>query len=428
MVEILSSGAKSLTNYVGSKILAGIESSPTNNAVVTNPTTQNNESFTQNVLQTLKNLGVDTLDNSSGNAKIAIQTFTQNLYQALTRNNDTAPPLSNVNNIESANTTVPTSLIISGGSNFKYSVDFSDANLGDFLPSVQANIKTALENIGKYIRSDAIFNLKVLSTHDDTSMLAQTNAVVVKTENNPDNANADTLFIADSIRGADFNPTLSDSKLYINSTKLNQMSFTGLPTPDKYDLTSILTHEIFHGLAFTGLADVPPEANVNNLKTGYDSLITKKDDGSLIFVGRHAETANAGNPVPLSSAEEVTGSSYYHVAIPNDLMSSSIRKNEVKSISNLDVAMLEDIGVSITGVLPTNSNIKTAYSQPSTFLNSIESLANNQALQSDFTQLFQSSDKGETTHFQNFLTQLSASFNQVPSIQTGMGSLFSAAA
>lgn len=423
MVEISSLGAKSLTNYVGAKILAGVESSPANNSVITNATNQNNETFTENVLQTLKNLGIDTLDSSSENTKAAIQTFTQNLYQALTN-----APFSGVNAIESTDTNMPTPLVISGGTNFKYSVDFSEANLGNFLPDVQANIITALENIGKYIRSDAVFNLKVLSTTEDTTMLAQANANVVKTENNPDNANADTLFIADSIRGADFDSNLSDSKLYINSTKLDQMSFSGLPTPDKYDLTSILTHEIFHGLAFTGLADVPPELNINNLKTGYDSLITKKEDGSLIFVGRHAKAANSGNPVPLSSAEEASGSSYYHVAIPDDLMSSSIRKNEVKSISNLDVAMLEDIGVNITGVLPTNSNIKTAYSQPSTFLNSIESLANNQALQNDFTQVFQSSDKGETTHFQNFLTQLSASFNQALSTQTGMGSLFLASA
>jgi hypothetical protein len=263
----------------------------------------------------------------------------------------------------------------------------------------------------------------VLATDDNSNMLAQANAAIVETQDNPDNVNADTSFIADSVRGADFDSTLQDSKLYINKAKLDQMSFTGLPTPEKYDLTSILTHEILHGLAFTGLVDSPTNSN---FKTAYDGLISTKEDGSLVFVGRHAKTANGGKPVPLSPVEAGSGSAYYHVAIPNDLMSPSIRKNEVKSISNLNVAMLDDMGVNVTGVSPTNLKFQNSYNTATNFVNSLESLSSEKtsALQADFTNLIQSNGSTPTVNFQDFLTQLTANINESQNSQRGTGSLF----
>jgi hypothetical protein len=413
-MEISQLGAKSLANYIGSKMIFAAET-PTDATKIFSAGSENepNESFVQNVLQALQNLGIDSVDNE------AVHIFTQNLYRALTQNNDTSmmSPLQNVTGIESATTDIPAPLILSGGTNFKYSVDFSEADFGDFLPRIQANITTALDNIGKYIRSDAVFNLKVLAVEDSSNMLAQANAAIVATQDNPDNVNADTTFIADSVRGADFDSTLHDSKLYINTAKLDQMSFTGLPTPDKYDLTSILTHEILHGLAFTGLVDSPD----TKFKTAYDGLISTKEDGSLVFVGRHAKTVNGGKPVPLSPVEAGSGSAYYHVAIPNDLMSPSIRKNEVKSISNLNVAMLNDMGVGVTGVLPTNLKFQNAYSSKPNFVNSLESLSAEKAsaLQADFSNLVQSN----TVNFQDFLTQLTANINESQNTH-GAGSLF----
>lgn len=418
-MEISQLGAKSLANYIGSKMILAAET-PIDATNISSAGIENesNESFSQNVLQALKNMGIDTSNNE------AVQIFTQNLYRALTQNNDAIlmSPLQNVTEIESATNDIPTPLILKGGTNLKYIVDFSEADFGDFLPRIQANVTTALENIGKYIRSDAVFNLKVLSTDDNSNMLAQANAAIVETQDNPDNVNADTSFIADSVRGADFDSTLQDSKLYINKTKLDQMSFTGLPTPEKYDLTSILTHEILHGLAFTGLVDSPN----SKFKTAYDGLISTKEDGSLVFVGRHAKTANAGKPVPLSPVEAGSGSAYYHVAIPNDLMSPSIRKNEVKSISNLNVAMLDDMGVNVTGVLPTNLKFQNAYSTSNNFVNSIESLSNEKtsALQADFSNLIQTNTSPPMVNFQDFLTQLTTKITENPNSQRGTGSLF----
>ncbi len=399
----------------------------------------------KNVLKSLQDLGLDTSivnidstpisDNtSSSNANDALQMFMQDLSKALIQsdNSQISPVANNSdgNALSTVNDTSSTPTIISGGTNFKYTVDLSQADLGDNLAKVEANVKTALDNIGQYINSTAVFNLKILTTNVDSDMLAATNSSLMTTSNQS-NFNADTTFIADSISGKKTYPNIPDATLYINLAKMGDMSFSGLPTPDKFDLTSILTHEILHGLAFAG-------GNSNNgatLKTAYDSLITMQNN-TPVFVGRHAETVNAGNPVPLSPANSGQGSAYYHVTIPNDLMSESIKKGEVKTISALDIAMLEDIGLTITGASPnTASKLQNAYnSNPSANLqNLINSLASsdnlqNSTLQTDFTNLVQSLNGNSSASLQDFLGQLSMNVGNNDSLQNSSGSFFSATA
>ena len=43
--------------------------------------------------------------------------------------------------------------LISGGDGFKYTIDVSDANLGEYLPNVIDSLKTAFANIGQYNHS-----------------------------------------------------------------------------------------------------------------------------------------------------------------------------------------------------------------------------------------------------------------------------------
>ncbi len=388
--------------------------------------TNSNEVFVQSVYQTLQSLGLKPDEIPTD----VLQTFTQNLYNALTQNVDTAPATDNgVENVPAPKTTDGIETKISGGTNLKYTVDFSGADLGEYLSDVKANIATALENIGQFIGSKAIFNLKILTVNEETNVLAQASASLISTADNPDNVNADTTFIADSIRGVDLNFNTNDSTLYINLAKMDQTSFTGEPTPDKYDLTTILTHEILHGFAFTGLID-----NKNmTIKTAYDGLISTKN-GAPFFVGRHAKTANGGNPVPLTTVDAGSGSAYYHVAIPEDLMAPSVRKGEVKFISNLDVAMLEDMGISITGSAAPDTNsgasakLQTAYSSNSNnqLNNLTDSLANNSALQANFSALTESKNNSSTANLQDFLQQFA--IDNGSAIQNSTGSIFSATA
>ncbi|MDD5227346.1 MAG: hypothetical protein PHN45_07190 [Methylococcales bacterium] len=418
----------------------------------------NSESFVQSVLQSLQGLGLNTSDVGTGasmdgnapssNATEALQVFVQDLYKALqdggqsvstnaanTPSAESGTVTSSVeiaDNIASTgNSTVPPTKI-SGGTNFKYTVDFSQADLGDNLANVEANVKTALDNIGQYISSKVVFDLKVLTETADPNKLAETNSSLLTSTSSQNGANADTTFVTDSIHGVNFYPDVPDATLRINLASLDQMSFSGSPTPDKYDLTSILTHEILHGLAFTGNLGGNATAA---LTTTYDSLVTTPDTIPT-FVGHHAETANAGNPVPLSPSSSGAGSAYYHVAIPNDLMAESIGKGEVRKISALDIAMLEDMGITVTGASPAPSKVQIAYSNPTTNLQNLMSSLNNDSgknsvLQTDFSNLVDS--LGGTTpspqvNLQDFLTQLSVNTTNGDLLQKDSGSFFSATA
>lgn len=230
---------------------------------------------------------------------------------------------------------------ISGGTNLPYSVDFSQANLGSYLADVETNVKNALENIGKYISSKVTFNLQVLTENTSPKTLAEANATML----NSDGSYA-TAFMAEAKAGVNLNGTTPDATLYINLANINKLSFDGTPSTNEYDLTSIFTHEILHGLAFTGNLDL-----TGGVKTPYDTLVSVENN-LPVFTGSNAKAVNSNLPVPLDPASSGDGSAYYHVALPNDLMSDSLGKGEVRAISSLDVAMLQDMGLIIIGTPP----------------------------------------------------------------------------
>ena len=57
-------------------------------------------------------------------------------------------------------------------------------------------------------------------------------------------------------------------------------------------------------------------------------------------------------PIDLEPASAGNDSAYYHLTLSNDLMSDTFGKGEVRSISALGLAILEDIGLAIVGVAP----------------------------------------------------------------------------
>ena len=380
--------------------------------------------LTQNVLETLQNLGFN-VSQLSENENGAVQNFVQSLYQSLM-------PRINDNSVASQSDTnsILDSTLVSGGTNFKYTIDFSDASLGDYLPDVKANLQKALDNIGQYIRSDAVFNLKVFGKYKDSNVLAQTDSTMTQATLH-EKQSIDTSFVSDSLYQYELNPNSADASLLINLSRIGDMSFSGKPTPDKFDLTSILTHEVLHGLAFTGTI-----GNVNtNLRTKYDDLVSIQD-GVPFFVGENAKKANAGKPVPLASEKSGYGSAFYHVAIPTDLMSESIKKGEVKTISPLNVAMLEDIGISMANTGNATSSIEktqNGYTNPSVGLKGlIGTIKQNNDLQSNFDNLakvfgnkFISSS---AVNLPDFLTQLAANIENNTSIHSAVGSLISLSA
>ena len=240
--------------------------------------------------------------------------------------------------------TAPNSTTISGGTNFQYDINLSSAKLGSYLSEVQNALKISLENIGRYLNTKVPLQLQVLTERVSAKILAETSATLENISGS-NGVTQTTAFLADSLQGKETNPGQYDLTLYINLTNLNQMSFSGKAVAGKYDFVSILTHEILHGLAFTGNLDT------NGAKTPFDSLVSI-ENGSPVFTGKYAQALNANKPIDLESASAGNGSAYYHLTLSNDLMSDTFERGEVRSISALNLAMLEDLGLSIIGVAP----------------------------------------------------------------------------
>lgn len=398
-------------------------------------------SLTQNVLYAMANFGLDTTLNSDSKSDV-LQNFVVKLYDSLTSKNtpsnfsngfDTATlnlnsnketdlsvePITiknadigfvstNINEAPSINnlSNAVDSSLISGGKNFKYSIDLSQSNLGNYTLSVIDNLKKALENIGQYINSDITFNLKVISQNEKPNILAQTNTSMI--EANPQSQHSiDTSFVSDTAYKYEFSPNSPDATLFINASRLNDMSFSGIPEPTKFDFTSILTHEILHGIAFTGTIGT---AN-NGLKTKYDQFVSVQGN-TPYFVGPNAIKANGGNPVLLVSENAGSGSAFYHVAETSDLMSDTINKGQVKTISALNIAMLEDIGIPIikdASVSTNSAKIQSAYGNSNNMQPLLSEIKNTSDLSVSFDSLintFAGSSKSPIVTLQNFLAQI----------------------
>jgi hypothetical protein len=241
-------------------------------------------------------------------------------------------------------TTVPNSTDMSGGTNFQYNIDLSSAKLGTYLSDVQNALKISLENIGHHLNTKVPLQVQILTERVSTKVLAETSATLENISGS-NGVTQMTAFLADSLLGKDTNPGQDDLTLYLNLSNINQMSFSGKAVAGKYDFVSILTHEILHGLAFTGNLDT------KGAKTPFDALVSM-ENGSPVFTGARAKALNANQPVTLESAIVGSGSAYYHLTLENDLMSDTFGKGEVRAISALNLAMLEDLGLSIIGLPP----------------------------------------------------------------------------
>jgi hypothetical protein len=445
--KITDSGATSTDNTV-------IPATETN-AFPSVSASNNTGTLTQGVLQTLQNFGLDT-STITPDKNSSLQSFIQNLHQSLILiHGDTGGNSSNINNpalntsvsnSDSANpptinlpigTNTDSSLssitasapnILSGGTNFKYSIDLSQANLGDAQSGVVKDLTRALDNIGQYVSSNITFNIKVIGQNMDPDILAEADATMTESTMQSKKM-IDSSFVSDVTYKSELNPNNPDTNLFINLSRIKDMSFDGIPASDKFDFTSILTHEILHGLAFTGTL-----GNVNtDLKSQYDKLVTVQG-GIPYFIGANAENANGGSPVPLAAASAGDGSAFYHVDIPSDLMSTAIKKGQVKNISPIDIGILEDVGIpvvnNVTNPMPNVSKIQSAYRSTNNGLQSlIGEVQQTNNLNTSFANLIQSfsdpSSPPTNIDLSNFMKQLDLNTQNNPSLQNSIGNIVS---
>jgi len=390
-------------------------------------------SLTQNVLQTMQNMGFNTQSLSADDRQVLLS-FVQSLYKALAPMDAPSPssvgsPIDTNSTSVNAVNTLKTDMntLISGGDGFKYTIDVSDANLGEYLPNVIDSLKTAFANIGQYIHSDVVFNVKVIGQNTSNDILAEADATMTEASTQTQKV-IDTSFVSDVTYKSELHPNSPDANLFINLGRIGDMSFKGELSPDKFDFTSIITHEILHGLAFTGAIGNA----ASPLRTKYDELVMMQNNKPY-FVGVNAQKANAGNPVPLVPQSAGNGSAYYHVDVQGDLMAETIKKGQVSTISPLNIAMLQDLGIPVvpnTGLPP---KAQIAYDSPSNSLQKlIGAVQEANTLNANFDRFMLTfTDKTSSSapiKLQDFLTQLALNTVNNNSLQNTVGSYLSIAA
>ena len=149
---------------------------------------------------------------------------------------------------------------------------------------------------------------------------------------------------------------------------LNPTPGDGAAVPsNEVDGVSVLTHEIGHGLGFGGFTT--PTGTLGPYETLFDHYIQHEANGTAYFVGPNAE-AVYGGPVPLTTLDN--GEAYAHVGnsvngpLGQDLMNGvAFYEGQTYSISNVDLAILKDVGVPVTSYVG-QSTPAAAAAPPST--------------------------------------------------------------
>lgn len=151
--------------------------------------------------------------------------------------------------------------------------------------------------------------------------------------------------------GIDPNGSAPDVIITVDTTFLTQgmylnpdLSHTTVP-PGQWDGLSTLVHELGHAWGINSYRDATTGA-LNPLRESiWDTFIRLQPDGTAFFVGPNAE-AVFGGPVPVTTSNGT--SNYSHVGNTAtdvvDVMSGVGSRNNVRPISQLDLAILKDLG------------------------------------------------------------------------------------
>ena len=294
-----------------------------------------------------------TLNAQLSNAGIVVHNASGQVVQSggLVSGGSTTPSASSSpiipNASSSAMTTVASSAPTSSA-HFAYTLDWT--SFSAYASSVQASIQScltkALNNIGQFFNAKGSLDIQVIPENTNKTVLAEASGALVPVSSSiastAHGASQTTDFLLESQTGIDINGSQADATVYINMANLSQFNLNPsvLPSSSQYDLTSILTHEMFHALGFDGMI-----GSSTTQMTSYDTYVVTKN-GTPYFTGPYAESVYGG-PVPLAPVSKGSGSAYYHVAVASDLMNDSISAGQVKTVSKLDLAILQDLGAPI---------------------------------------------------------------------------------
>ncbi len=287
------------------------------------------------------------------NAGIVVHNASGQVVQSggLVSGGSTTPSASSspiIPNASSSATTTFSSSAPTSSAHFAYTLDWT--SFSAYASSVQASIQScltkALNNIGQFFNAKGSLDIQVIPENTNKTVLAEASGALVPVSSSiastAHGASQTTDFLLESQTGVDINGSQADAIVYINMANLSQFNLNPsvLPSSSQYDLTSILTHELFHALGFDGMI-----GSSTTQMTSYDTYVVTKN-GTPYFTGPSAENVYGG-PVPLAPVSKGSGSAYYHVAVASDLMNDSISAGQVKTVSKLDLAILQDLGAPI---------------------------------------------------------------------------------
>ena len=300
-----------------------------------------------------------TLNAQLSNAGIVVHNAAGQVVQSggLVSGGSTTPTASSSpispNASSSATTTIATSAtsasnVPTSSAHFAYTLDWT--SFSAYSSSVQASIQScltkALNNIGQFFNAKGSLDIQVIPENTNKTVLAEASGALVPVSSSiastAHGASQTTDFLLESQTGTDANGAQADATVYINMANLSQFNLNPsvLPSSSQYDLTTILTHEMFHALGFDGTI-----GSSTKQMTSYDTYVVTKN-GTPYFTGPSAESVYGG-PVPLAPVSAGSGSAYYHVGVASDLMSDSISAGQVKTVSKLDLAILQDLGAPV---------------------------------------------------------------------------------
>ena len=196
--------------------------------------------------------------------------------------------------------------------------------------------------------------------------------------------------LAEATTGVDPNGTGPEIELDFNTQSfLPQCWFdpsgaarTAPVPPGKTDFISVAVHEMLHGFGFQGYRAISGPG-YGTLPAGYESSYdaltrfgTGANAGLLYFLGPRA-TAVYGGPVPLTSvgpSDPLTSQNFYHLGNPagrpganllGDVMNGVVFSEGTRyTVSNLDLAILADMGWDVPGFPPPAAPVPPAPQAP----------------------------------------------------------------
>jgi len=137
-----------------------------------------------------------------------------------------------------------------------------------------------------------------------------------------------------------FSPDLRIEIPEVNDWTFNTELSEGVPA-GQFDAMTVLMHEMGHALGFNGTHGT----SIRRVST-FDTNVAENDDffsDGLVFDGSNAQQANGGDAVPLTEGDP------YHLADEDALMAPVLQPGESRDIGEVELAMLADAGVPVSG-------------------------------------------------------------------------------